>query len=137
MHLAIGKIFDDTRVKGYRFLLSAKRLVNVGGRIAGSFDVRTGRITLHNLPEIIERLRIVVAIPQDLADLEERFGGLRACRIVPSNLFEQRNRFVSLAKREIEIGDCWQYPATQSRLGTVAQKLLVEKLRFTVFSFPR
>ena len=75
-------------VKGYRFLLSAKRFVNVGGGIAGSFDVGAGRITLHNLPKIIERLRIIVSIPQDLADLVERFGSLRAFRIVPSNLLK-------------------------------------------------
>ena len=74
--------------KGYRFLLSAERLVNVGGGITGSFDVGAGRITLHNLLEIIEGLGVIVSIPQDLADLVKRFGSLRAFRIVPSDLLK-------------------------------------------------
>jgi hypothetical protein len=74
--------------KRYRFLLSAKRFVNVGGGITGSFDVGAGRITLHNLPKIIQGLGVIVSIPQDLADLVECFGSFRAFRIVPSDLLK-------------------------------------------------
>ena len=128
--LAVGKLLLNIAVRLDRVVFAAEILVNIGGGILRSVSISAGRKFFQDRFEIFESRAVVMAVPKNLADLIQRFRRFRTVGIFARDLLEHRDRFVSTARREIEVG----------QFGQVAQAQALAQWRYSeVFyrGFPR
>src|SRR5438132_10307285 len=71
---ATRKVRRQAAVESCCLFLFSDGFVDVAGGVPRSFSIRARGVTLHDQLEVVERLSVVIAVPENLPDLIERLG---------------------------------------------------------------
>ncbi len=104
-HCTVGRLVRRIGIKLRRFFLAAEVFVYIRCGVLATVDIGTSRIFFNDQCKIVERLGVIVAVPENLCDLVERLGGFGTFRIFASDLLEQRHRLVPVPRRKIKSGE--------------------------------